>query len=88
MFGQDIVRGNVEIRTRLGSLAQNRSYYEQMAVRENLRFRVRFFFNRSKNLVEYRIAEILELAGLTDKADRPIKDFSGSELKRLGVLLC
>ena len=73
---------------RLGYLAQNPNYYEQMTAREILRFRIRFFFNRPKNLVEYRMAEILELAGLADKADRPIKDLSGSELKRLGVLLC
>ena len=59
-----------------------------MAARENLRFRIRFFFNRPKNLVEYRSAETLELAGLADKADRPIKGFSGSELQRLSVLLC
>ena len=32
-----------------------------------------------------RIAETLDLVGLSDKADRPIKGFSGGERQRLGI---
>jgi ABC-2 type transport system ATP-binding protein len=31
------------------------------------------------------VAETLELVGLADKADRPIKGFSGGERQRLGI---
>jgi ABC-2 type transport system ATP-binding protein len=31
------------------------------------------------------VAETLELVGLADKADRPIRGFSGGELQRLGI---
>lgn len=85
VFGQDIVSDSENIRTRIGYLAQNPSYYEHMTARQILRFRIRFFFKGPKNLIEDRIAETLELAGLEDKADRPIKGFSGGELQRLGI---
>jgi ABC-2 type transport system ATP-binding protein len=85
VFGHDILRDNVEIRKRIGYLAQNPSYYEYMTARETLRFRARFFYAGLKDELEDRIAETLEMAGLTDKADRPIKGFSGGELQRLGI---
>jgi ABC-2 type transport system ATP-binding protein len=85
VFGQDIVHGNVAIRKRIGYLAQNPSYYTYMTARETLRFRARFFYTGPKSGIEDRIAETLELVGLQDKADRPIKGFSGGELQRLGI---
>jgi ABC-2 type transport system ATP-binding protein len=85
VFGHDILRDNVEIRKRIGYLAQNPSYYKHMTARETLRFRARFFYTGPKDELEDRLAETLELAGLTKKADRPIKGFSGGELQRLGI---
>ncbi|HEY42800.1 MAG TPA: ABC transporter ATP-binding protein [Anaerolineae bacterium] len=85
VFGHDILRDNVEIRKRIGYLAQNPSYYKHMTARETLRFRARFFYTGPKDALENRIAETLEMAGLTNKADRPIKGFSGGELQRLGI---
>jgi ABC-2 type transport system ATP-binding protein len=85
VFGEDIVRNNVGIRKRIGYLAQHPSYYMHMTARETLRFRTRFFFSGPKAGIEERIVETLELVGLSDKADRPIKGFSGGELQRLGI---
>jgi ABC-2 type transport system ATP-binding protein len=85
VFGHDIVRDNVEIRKRIGYLAQNPSYYTYMTARETLRFRARFFYSGPKAGIEDRVAEALELVGLEGKADRPIKGFSGGELQRLGI---
>ncbi|HSF80017.1 MAG TPA: ABC transporter ATP-binding protein [Anaerolineales bacterium] len=85
VFGQDIVRGNVDIRKRIGYLAQNPSYYTYMTARETLRFRARFFYKGPKASIEERINETLKLVGLEGKADRPIKGFSGGELQRLGI---
>jgi ABC-2 type transport system ATP-binding protein len=85
VFGHDILRESVEIRKRVGYLAQNPSYYKHMTARETLRFRARFFYTGPKDELEDRIAETLEMAGLTNKADRPIKGFSGGELQRLGI---
>jgi ABC-2 type transport system ATP-binding protein len=85
IFGQDSVRDSVAIRERVGYLAQDPRYYDHMSARETLRFTARFFYTGPKAAIEERIAETLDLVGLQDKADRPIKGFSGGERQRLGI---
>jgi len=85
VFGHDIVHDNVEIRKRVGYLAQDPRYYEYMSARETLRYTARFFFTGPQKEIEARVDDTLELVGLTDKADRPIKGFSGGERQRLGI---
>ena len=55
-----------------------------MTARETLRFTARFFYTGPKAEIEARIAETLDLVGLADKADRPVKGFSGGERQRVG----
>jgi ABC-2 type transport system ATP-binding protein len=50
-----------------------------------MRFVAGFFYDGPKDAVEARIQQTLELVGLEDKADRPIKGFSGGERQRLGI---
>jgi ABC-2 type transport system ATP-binding protein len=85
VFGQDIGRDTLEVRRRVGYLAQDPRYYDHMTARETLRFTARFFFAGPAEGIERRIGETLELVGLADKADRPIKGFSGGERQRLGI---
>ncbi len=85
IFGQDIVQDSVEIRKRIGYLAQDPRFYEHMTARETLRFKARFYYRGPAAEIEKRITETLELVGLSDKADRPIKGFSGGERQRLGI---
>ncbi|HSB67322.1 MAG TPA: ABC transporter ATP-binding protein [Anaerolineales bacterium] len=85
IFGCDIVHQSGEIRRRIGYLAQDPRYYENMTAREILRFTLGFFFNGPKGKVEERIDETIELVGLADKADRPVGGFSGGERQRLGI---
>lgn len=85
VFGYDIQRESVSIRKRVGYLAQDPRFYEDMTGRETLRFTASFFFSGPKVAIEEGIQETLELVGLDDKADRPIKGFSGGERQRLGI---
>ena len=85
MCGCDIVRESLEVRRKIGYLAQNPRFYEHMTARETLRFRACFFYRGPTAEIEQRIEETLELVGLDDKADRPIRSFSGGELQRLGI---
>jgi ABC-2 type transport system ATP-binding protein len=85
VFGHDIVADSVEIRKRIGYLAQEPHYYEYMTARETLRYTARFFFKGPARAIEDRINTTLELVGLADKADRPLKGFSGGERQRLGI---
>jgi ABC-2 type transport system ATP-binding protein len=56
-----------------------------MTAYETLDFVVRFFFKGPEAEIKSRINETLELVGLADKANRPIKTFSGGERQRLGI---
>jgi ABC-2 type transport system ATP-binding protein len=85
LCGCDIVRDSLGVRRKIGYLAQNPRFYEHMTAREMMRFRARFFYRGPKAEIEQRIEETLELVGLDDKADRPIRGFSGGELQRLGI---
>jgi ABC-2 type transport system ATP-binding protein len=85
VFGRDIVRDSLEIRKRVGYLAQDPRFYDHMTARETLRFKARFFYSGPKAGIDARVSETLELVGLAGKADRPIKGFSGGERQRLGI---
>ncbi|MGB9357744.1 MAG: ABC transporter ATP-binding protein, partial [Acidimicrobiia bacterium] len=85
IFGLDIERDSADIRSRVGYLPQDPKFYEHMTARETLRFGAGFFFSGPKTRIEDRVSEMLELVGLRDKGDRPVKTFSGGEVQRLGI---
>jgi ABC-2 type transport system ATP-binding protein len=85
IFGHDVQRESVEVRKRVGYLAQDPRYYEHMTARQILGYTARFFYRGPKDLIEARVQEMLELVGLEDKADRPMRGFSGGERQRLGI---
>jgi ABC-2 type transport system ATP-binding protein len=58
---------------------------KRMYSSEVLRFTAHFFFTGPERAIERRVDEMLELVGLADKADRPVKGFSGGERQRLGI---
>jgi len=85
VFGKDIEKENDLIRRKVGYLSQDPRYYDYMTARQTLRFTAGFFYDGPKVEIENRVAETLELVGLSEKADRPIKGFSGGERQRLGI---
>lgn len=85
LFGLDTVKDSVAIRARIGYLPQEPRYYENMSARQILDFTAHFFFKGPQGEIDRRVTETLELVGLDDKADRPIKGFSGGERQRLGI---
>jgi ABC-2 type transport system ATP-binding protein len=85
VFGLDAVRDSTAIRSRVGYLAQDPRFYTHLTARETLEFTARFFFRGPRAAIQDRIEETLDLVGLSDKADRPTKGFSGGERQRLGI---
>ncbi len=85
IFGEDILQDGINIRRRIGYLPQDPRFYEYMTARQTLDFTARFFFSGPEGELKKRVTETLELVGLEDKADRPIKTFSGGERQRLGI---
>ena len=87
IFGQDITRDSVQIRERIGYLPQQPRFIDHMTARELMDFTLRFYFKGPANKMNERINDMLELVGLEQKMDRPIKGFSGGEKQRLGIAL-
>src|SRR5512136_2967471 len=85
IFGMDSIHQSVDIRARVGYLPQEPHFYEHMTARQTLRFIASLFFKGPKKAIEERIDEMLEMVDLADKADRPIRTFSGGERQRLGI---
>jgi ABC-2 type transport system ATP-binding protein len=85
VFGKNIATDSVAIRERVGFLAQSPSFYGYLTARETLQFVASFFFTGSKTAISARIEELIEIVGLSGKADRPVKGFSGGEKQRLGI---
>jgi ABC-2 type transport system ATP-binding protein len=56
-----------------------------MTARETLRFAARFFYTGPEAAIEQRVEESLSLVGLSDRADRKTRGFSGGERQRLGL---
>ena len=85
IFGKDIVDDSVDIRANIGYLPQDPRFYEHMTARQTLEYTARFFYTGPQQAINQRVNEMIELVGLQDKADRPIKGFSGGERQRLGI---
>ncbi|KAA3645790.1 MAG: ABC transporter ATP-binding protein [Chloroflexi bacterium] len=85
IFGLDITQESINIRKHIGYLPQNPRFYPYMTARQTLNFVARFFYSGTSREIKQRVQETLDLMGLADKADRPIKGFSGGELQRLGI---
>jgi ABC-2 type transport system ATP-binding protein len=56
-----------------------------MTARQTMDYTAKFFFAGPQVEIDKRVDEMLDLVGLADKADRPIKGFSGGERQRLGI---
>ncbi|MFC1803614.1 ABC transporter ATP-binding protein [Thermoproteota archaeon] len=85
IYGKDILKDSIEVRKHIGYLAQEPSYYDYMTAHETLRYKALFYYSGPRDAIEKRVEETLELVELEDKADRPIKGFSGGERQRLGI---
>lgn len=85
ILGRDVAADATEVRRRVGFLAQDPRFFEHETARATLRFTARFFFSGPARAIEERIDAMLDLVDLADKADRPVRGFSGGERQRLGI---
>ena len=85
IFGLDSVDESLEIRKKVGYLGQDPRFFDNMTARETMRFRAGFYYTGPSMAIESRISEVLDLVGISDKSDRPVKGFSGGERQRLGI---
>jgi len=82
--GYDVVTQAKQVRQNIGYVQQEISVDEYLTGRENLILQARLN-HISKNLVEKRIDEILDLIELADKQNEPVITYSGGMRKRLDI---
>ncbi|HSZ31417.1 MAG TPA: ATP-binding cassette domain-containing protein, partial [Pseudonocardiaceae bacterium] len=82
--GFDVVRAAAQVRRRIGVTGQFASVDEDLTGTQNLVLLGRLL-GASRREAGQRAAELLELFGLTDAADRPAQGYSGGMRRRLDL---
>ncbi|MFA4957655.1 MAG: ATP-binding cassette domain-containing protein [Candidatus Methanoperedens sp.] len=80
--GYDIIKDSAKVRQSIGIVFQSISVDDRLTARENLRFHAMLYDVPSK-IMGGRIKEVLQLVGLTDRADSLVRTFSGGMVRRL-----
>ncbi|WP_068118692.1 ABC transporter ATP-binding protein [Tropicimonas marinistellae] len=80
--GNDLIRAPRAAKARLGIVPQEMAIYEDLPVVQNLRYWGSAYGLRGANLAD-RVADVLEVIGLVDRAHDKPKDFSGGMKRRL-----
>lgn len=84
VLGLDAATQSLALRRRIGFLPQQPVFYNDMTARRTLRYAGGFFPIDRADL-ERRIGDVLDVVGLSRRADRPVVGFSGGERQRLGL---
>jgi ABC-2 type transport system ATP-binding protein len=80
--GFDVLTRPHEVRRRIGLVFQESTLDQDLSAVENLRFQAGLF-GMPRRLSASRIEQMLDLVGLTDRADVPVMMFSGGMRRRL-----
>ena len=84
MNGFDCKMDPHRVRQSIGLVFQEMTLDNELTAYENLKFHC-YMYNMEKRLSEERIAEILEVVGLTDRKKDIVKKFSGGMKRRLEI---
>lgn len=82
--GEPLLRSDRNIRRRIGIVPQELALYGELTARENLRF-IGQLYDLSGAQLRKHTAEVLELTGLTERADQQAQKFSGGMQRRLNL---
>jgi ABC-2 type transport system ATP-binding protein len=82
VFGHDVRRDGLAARRRIGLVPQETALYDEVSAWRNLRFAAELHGQRRP---DGRIAELLELVGLTERASDPVATYSGGMRRRLAI---
>lgn len=84
VWGNDVALKPDEVRRCIGVVFQDPAIDEKLTARENLDFHAQMY-GISRNQREKRIAEVLDLVELTDKADIQLEAYSSGMQRRLEI---
>jgi len=82
LFGEKISRTNLELRRRIGLIGHQSMLYQDLSARENLEFFAKLYglANRAD-----RVNRMLEMIGLSHRANDPVKAFSRGMTQRVAI---
>lgn len=87
LFGETLENTSYDMFRRMGSIIEFPTFYEHMSGRDNLQLHCEYMGYYSKGSLE----EALDMLGLSDAADKPVKRYSLGMKQRLGIaraILC
>ena len=84
VMGHSIRNDPMGVKSVLGVVPQEIALYEDMSARENLNFWGKMYGLRGAELTT-RVAEVLEIIGLTDRAKDFVKKYSGGMKRRVNI---
>jgi len=82
VWGEDVLAAGPALRARIGVLPQETALYNEVTARQNLRFAAALY---GVPRPAARIAEVLDLVGLSSRADDVVRTFSGGMQRRLAI---
>jgi len=82
--GLDLKTHTNAVKARLGLVPQELALYPTLSARQNLNFFGRIYGLKGKELGR-RVDEVLEMIGLTDRADDAIQNYSGGMKRRVNI---
>ena len=82
--GLDVASSAAEVKRLIGVVPQDLALYPTLSARENLRFFGELFGLRGKSLRD-RVESVLEYVGMTERANDPIKSYSGGMKRRINL---
>ena len=85
MLGHDLRFHRQDIRSYISYLPQNFGVYESLTIEQYLNFFAPYYGLRDLTERRRRIDEVIEMVGLSDAREKPMKRFSGGMRQRAGV---
>ena len=82
--GLDLKTQLTAVKAKLGLVPQDLALYPTLSARQNLTFFGQIYGLRGKQL-NNRVKEVLEMIGLTDKADKAVETYSGGMKRRVNI---
>jgi ABC-2 type transport system ATP-binding protein len=82
--GLDLESHTNEVKAKMGLVPQELALYMTLSARQNLMFFGRIYGLTGKELRQ-RVDEVLEMIGLTERANDPIKEYSGGMKRRVNI---
>ena len=82
--GYSVTKDPMQVRGLIGVVPQDLALYDDLTARENLNFWGQMY-GLSGRALKTRVAEVLEQIGLSDKADKRVKTYSGGMKRRVNI---